>query len=329
MMKRRDFITLLGGAAVSWSSAARAQQSAIPVIGSLNAMSAAQWADRMDGFRRGLAEAGFIEGRNVVIESRWADGHLDRMPAMAADLIERKVAVIFVGGSTTSTRTVITATRTIPIVFTAGTDPVASGLVASLSQPGGNATGVTVLSTELGQKRVQYLREVMPTATKIALLVNPTNPAASQVDIETVQAASNRLGLELIILNGASDSEIEQAFSAAVRQQAAALLEGSDALFGNRREMIAALSLRHAMPTFSWDRESVASGLLMSYGPNQADMYRQAGIYVGRILKGEKPADLPVLQPTKFELAINLKTAKALGIEVPATLIAIADELIE
>jgi len=169
----------------------------------------------------------------------------------------------------------------------------------------------------------------MPTATKIALLVNPTNPAASQVDIETAQAASNRLGLELIILNGASDSEIEQAFSAAVRQQAAALLEGSDALFGNRREMIAALSLRHAMPTFSWDRESVASGLLMSYGPNQADMYRQAGIYVGRILKGEKPADLPVLQPTKFELAINLKTAKALGIEVPATLIAIADELIE
>ena len=248
---------------------------------------------------------------------------------MAADLIERKVAVIFVGGSTTSTRTVITATRTIPIVFTAGTDPVASGLVASLSQPGGNATGVTVLSTELGQKRVQYLREVMPTATKIAVLVNPTNPAASQVDIETAQAASNRLGLELIILNGASDSEIEQAFSAAVRQQAAALLEGSDALFANRREMIAALSLRHAMPTFSWDRESVASGLLMSYGPNQADMYRQAGIYVGRILKGEKPADLPVLQPTKFELAINLKTAKALGIEVTATLIAIADELIE
>jgi putative ABC transport system substrate-binding protein len=328
-MRRREFITLLGGAAAACPVAARAQQPALPVIGTLYPVSAAEWAGNMAGFRRGLSETGFVEGRNVAIESRWADGHFDRLPAMAADLISRKVAVILVGANTVGVRATMAATQTIPIVFTTGADPVATGLVASLSRPGGNATGFTVLSNELLPKKLDLLHEMIPTATKVALLVNPNNPVSSQADIQVMQPAARRLGLEIFVVNAGSESEIDLAFATAVQRRAAVLLEGSDAFVGSRPEQIAALGLRHALPTVSSFREAAAAGQLMSYGLNLSDMYRQAGVYVGRILKGEKPADLPVMQPTKFEFVINLETAKALGLTVPSSLLAIADEVIE
>jgi putative tryptophan/tyrosine transport system substrate-binding protein len=326
-MKRREFITLFGGAA-TWPLAARAQQ-AMPVIGFLYGVSEAEWADQMAGIRRGLSETGFVEGRNVAIEYRWADGQYDRMPAMAGDLVGRKVSVILAGASNIGVLALMAATQSIPIVFTTGSDPVATGLVPSFSRPGTNVTGIALFSSELLPKRLELLHEVIPTAIKIALIVNPNNPATAQENIRDGQAAASRLGLEIIIVNGASDSEIERAFVTAVQQRAAALLVGSDAFFGNQREQIAALGLRHAIPTFSWERADVASGVLMSYGPSQADMYRQAGVYVGRILKGEKPADLPVQQPTKFELIINLKTAKMLGLMIPEAFLLRADEVIE
>jgi ABC-type uncharacterized transport system substrate-binding protein len=327
-MRRREFITLLGGAAAAWPLAARAQQPALPVIGLLSSRSPGESAYAVAAFHQGLKDTGFIEGRNVAIEYRWADGHFDRMPAMAADLVGRKVAVILVGGHTPGVRAVMAATQTIPIVFTTATDPVAAGLVASLNQPGGNATGLTALSSELGPKRLELLHEMIPTAAKIALLVNPNNLVTSQEDVK-IAVAGRRLGLEIIVVNGGNESEIERAFATAVQQRAAALLEGSDAFFISRREQIAALGLRHAVPTITQERAGVASGVLMSYGPNVSDMYRQAGVYVGRILKGEKPADLPVIQPTKFELVVNLKTAKAIGLTIPETFLLRADEVIE
>jgi putative ABC transport system substrate-binding protein len=313
MIGRREFITLLGGA-TTWPLAARAQQPTMPVFGFLYGVSATEF--NMAGFHRGLSEAGFVEGRNVVINYRWAEGEWDRLPVMAADLVGRKVAVIFAGGSDVATRAAIAATQSIPIVFTTGSDPVAAGLVASLNRPGGSATGVSFINHEPGPKRLELLHELLPTATKAAFLVNPNNPATSQ-DVQDTQAAARRLGLELIIVNGGSESEIERAFSTAVQQGAAAFTVAFDASLTSRRGQIAALALRHALPTITLSRESVVAGQLMSYGPDQADMYRQAGVYVGRILKGEKPADLPVMLPTKFELVINLKTAKALGITVP------------
>jgi putative ABC transport system substrate-binding protein len=328
-MRRREFITLIGGAAVAWPFVARAQQPAMPVIGSLYGVSAAEWTNNMAGIRRGLNETGFVEGRNVAIEYRWADGHFDRMPALAADLISRKVAVILVGGYTPGVRAVVAATQSIPIVFTVGTDPVAAGLVASLNRPGGNATGVTVLNSELTPKRMELLHEVIPTATKIAMLVNQNNPVTSHGDIQDGQAAARRLGLEIIVLNGGTEYDIERAFATAVQQGASALEVGSDAFFYNQREQIAALTLRHALPTIAGERAAVVFGVLMSYSTNIPDLFRQAGVYVGRILKGEKPANLPVLQPTKFELVINLKTAKALGLTVPPVLLTSADEVIE
>jgi putative tryptophan/tyrosine transport system substrate-binding protein len=329
MIGRREFITLFGGTAAAWPLAARGQQPALPVIGSLYGVSAAEWASPMAGFRRGLSEWGFEEGRNVAIEYRWAEGQFDRMPAMAADLVSRKVAVILVGGNLDGVRAAMAATQTIPIVFTTAANPVTTGLVASLNRPGGNATGVTVFAGELGPKRLELLHELLPTAKRIALLVNPKVPVVMQDDIQGAQTAARRLGLEIVVVEGGSENEIERAFATAAQDRASALQVGNDAFLDGRRKEIAALGLRHALPTMSLTRDAVAAGSLMSYGSNRADVYRQAGLYVGRVLKGERPADLPVLQPAKFELVINLKTAKALGLEIPPTLLARADEVIE
>jgi putative tryptophan/tyrosine transport system substrate-binding protein len=328
-MQRRAFITLLGGAAAVWPLGARAQRPSMPVIGLLYAVSADEWADRTAAMRQGLNESGFVEGRNVTIEYRWADGHLDRLPAMAADLVGRKVVVILVGGSSVATRAAMAATQSIPIVFTSGIDPVTAGFVASLNKPGGNVTGVALFAGELGSKRLELLHELIPTAAKIGLLVNPHNPVASKFDIESGQTAARRLGLEINVVEGGTENEIERAFAIAVQQRVAALQVGSDAFFQNQREQIAALALRHAMPTISSTPEEATAGSLMSYGADPIDLYRQAGIYVGRILKGEKPADLPVVLPTKFKLTINLKTAKALRLTIPESFLLRADRVIE
>ena len=328
-MERREFITLLAGAAAFWPLRARAQQPGIPAIGSLYGTSAAEWAVPMAGFRSGLGEVDFVEGRNVTIEYRWANGHFDRMRAMAADLVARKVAVILVGGYLGGVRAALAATQTIPIVFTTASNPVDSGLVASLNHPRGNATGVTMFAVELGPKRLELLREMVPTATKVAFLVNPTNLDTLEPERQNLQAAAHHLGMQLTVLTAAIESEIEAAFAAAAQQGVAALYVGTDAFLVSQRNHIAALGLRYALPTISPARSDVIAGELMSYGSSQTEMYRQAGIYVGRILKGAKPADLPVLQPTKFELVINLKTAKALGIAIPPSLLARADEVIE
>jgi putative ABC transport system substrate-binding protein len=326
-MRRRDFITLLGAAA-AWPIASRAQQ-AIPVIGVLYGVSAAVQASRMDALRRGLAEIGFVDGRNVNIAYRWAEGHLDRMGWMAADLIAQRVAVILIGGDTASVRELITVAHTIPVVFTTGADPVEAGLVSSLSRPGGNATGVTVFGTELGAKKLELLHEIVPDARKIAVLVNENNKVSFEGDIRIAQATLPRLGLEMIVLNGGTEREVETAFMTAAQRRAGAIYIGADAVLSSRADQINALSLRYKLPTISSTRENVRAGQLISYGTDEFEMYRQAGVYVARILKGEKPGDLPVVQPTKFELAINLKTARALGLAIPPALLAIADEVIE
>jgi putative ABC transport system substrate-binding protein len=327
-MRRRTFITLIGGAS-AWPLTARAQQPSIPVIGALYAVSAEEWAERMAAMRQGLNESGFVDGRNVAVEYRWADGHLDRLPAMAADLVRRKVAVILAGGSVVATQAAMAATQSIPIVFTSGVDPVIAGLVTSLNKPGGNVTGVSLVDGELGSKRLELLHELIPTAVKIALLVNPHNPVMSKFDIESGQTAARHLGLEINVVGGGAENEIEQAFAIAVQQGVAALQIGSDAFFQNQREQIAALALRHAMPTISSTPEEATAGSLMSYGADPINEYRQVGIYVGRILKGEKPADLPVVLPTKFSLTINLKTAKALGLTIPESFLLRVDRVIE
>jgi putative ABC transport system substrate-binding protein len=329
MIRRREFITLLGGAVATWPLAARAQQP-LPVVGTLYGVSAALWAGNMAEFRRGLAETGFEEGRNVIIESRWADGHFERMPALVADLVSRKVAVILVGGGIEGVRATIQAAQTIPIVFTTGTDPVAAGLVASINRPGGNATGLTNLAVELAAKRLDLMHEALPKAGKVALLLNRNNPVVSQGEFQAMQSAARGLGLELVILNVGSDQDLEPAFANAVEQRAAALMIGSDAFFSGREPQIAALALRHRLPTMVGGRLKVGpTGVLMGYGTESTDLYRQAGIYVGRILKGARPADLPIVHPTKFDLVINLNTAKAFGLTVPPSLLAIADEVIE
>ena len=327
-MKRRQFITILGGAAAAWPLAARAQQTAIPVIGVLYGVSAAEFAGRMAAFRAGLGESGFIEGRNGAIEYRWAEGRPEQMPAMAADLVARKVAVILVGGSLTSVLSVMAATQTIPIVFTTASDPVANGVVASLNRPGGNVTGVTGIGIALQPKRLEILHEMLPLATRFAVLVNPNSPTM-QERIESAQTGAQRLGLELVILKAGTAAEIEAAFMAATEQRASALLVADDAYLDSRRDQFAALGLRHRLPVSLGSRDSVVAGALMSYGASTADSARQAGVYVGRILKGEKPADLPVVQPTKFEFTINLKTAKAIGLDISPLVLARADEVIE
>jgi len=323
---RRELLAALSGAAAAWPLVARAQQPAIPVVGFLNSASADGYAVMADAFKEGLKETGYVEGRNVAIEYRWADNQLDRLPSLVADLLRRPVAVIV--GNTPSALAAKAATKTVPIVFATGGNPVREGLVASLNRPGGNVTGVSFISVELGAKRLGLLRELRPGAARIAVFVDPKFPTIERF-ISEVRDAASAMGQQIEVLYIGSDREIESAFTMLVQRGAGALLCGSGGLLYSRRDLIVALAARHRTPAIYDQRDYVAAGGLMSYAPSFTDAYRQAGIYAGRILKGEKPAGLPVMQPTKFELVINLTTAKALGLDVPPTLLATADEVIE
>jgi putative tryptophan/tyrosine transport system substrate-binding protein len=325
-MNRRDLITLIGGAA-AWPVAARAQQPTMPVIGYLSSFTAESDAGNLASLRSGLSETGYVEGRNLAVEYRWAGGVSDRLPALAADLIQRRVALIFAGGNV-AIHAAEAATRTIPIVFNTGDDPIATGIVPSLSRPGGNATGTSMTAGPLVTKRLQLLHEVAPAAATVGMLVNPDNANATG-DAHNGELAAQALGLLLIVLKVARQSEIEPAFGALAEKGAGGLVVNTDAFLSSQRQQIAALSARYRIPSISSFRVFVDAGGLISYGPDVADSFRQAGIYAGRVLKGEKPSEMPVMQPTKFELAINLKTAKALGLTVPSSLLAIADEVIE
>ena len=329
-MRRREFITLLGGAAAAWPLAARAQQPAMPVIGLLCSESPDLWASRMRAFRQGLSETGYVEGRNVAIEYRWAEGHNDRLPALAADLVRRRVTVIAAPGSTPAALAAKAATSTIPIIFWIGGDPVELGLVASLNRPEGNLTGVTTLNLEIGGRSAwNCCTKSCPGRASIVLLVNPTSPTLTKTSIEDAQAAARSLGLELHVLNASTERDFDVVFANLIQLRAGGLVIGTDAFFSSRLEQLAALSVRHAVPTVYHFREFAAAGGLMSYGGSITDAFRGAGVYTGRILKGEKPADLPVQQVTKVELIINLKTAKALGLNIPLPLLGRADEVIE
>ena len=330
-MRRRAFITLLGGAAVSsaaWPLTARAQQSALPVIGFLHPGSPEANAKFVAGFRKGLGEAGYVEGRNVAIEYRWAHGESGRLPELAADLISRPVTVIATLGGVAAALAVKSATATVPIVFVTGSDPVADGLVASLNRPGGNVTGITSMNVRLGVKQLGLLHQLLHRDARFAVLVNPSNPQSQSV-IADVQAAASAMGQQLEILSATTNRDISPAFNDAAQKRADALLISADPLFTNRPVQLATLAARHGMLTIYALREFAEGGGLISYGSNFTDLFRQAGTYTGRVLKGEKPADLPILQATKFEFVVNLQTAEALGLDVPPTLLAIADEVIE
>jgi putative ABC transport system substrate-binding protein len=327
-MRRREFIVLIGGAAVAWPLAGRAQQPGMPVIGFMSALSSENVSNPMAGFHQGLREAGYIESQNVAIEYRWAQGHYDRLPELAADLVRRKVAVIVASGGDPSPQIAKAATQTIPIVFGMFGDPVREGLVDSLSLPGGNATGVTIFGPAAVTKRLQLLHDLVPQAAIIAFLMNPNNPNGN-IEMRAAQAAATSLGRQIVILSASSESELDAAFASMVQQRIGALLGASDPFLFNRRDQIVSLAARHGIPAIYYLRDFARAGGLMAYGNSLTDMYRLVGVYVARILKGEKPTDLPVVQSTKFEFVINLQTARALGIEVPNSMQLLADELIE
>jgi putative ABC transport system substrate-binding protein len=327
-MRRREFLAFVGGT-VAWPLAARAQQAVMPVVGYLGSETREKFGIRVTAFLQGLGAMGFDEGRNVTIEYRWANGQSDRLPAMAADLVRRRVAVIVTPGSAISALSAKAATQTVPIVFETGVDPVGAGLVKSLNRPEGNITGITSLNVHVGPKRLELMHELLPKAKKFAVLVNPANPANFEMAVKGSEGPSRALGLELHFLNASTDHEIESAFERLRQLEAGGLVVAADIFFNSRAQQFAALSLKHGVPTVHSVRDFAVAGGLVSYGGNIRDSHRQAGIYTGRILKGEKPADLPVQQVTKVELTINLRTAKALGIGVPNTLIGRADEVIE
>jgi ABC-type uncharacterized transport system substrate-binding protein len=326
---RREFVALLGSAAGAWSFAAHAEKAEPPVIGFLNAAAAGPYARFVEAFRRGLGETGYVEGQNADIEYRWADGHNDRLFALAADLVSRRVSVIAVPGSTPGALAAKAATNVIPIVFAIGSDPVRAGLIKSLGRPGGNVTGVTVLGAELAPKQLELLHQMAPGASSMAVLINPSSAAISEAVTQDLHTSAHRLQLALHILRASTDNDLDNVFGTLVHVQAGGLVIASDAFFTSRVRKLAELSIRNSIPAIYWSREYVTAGGLISYGTSYTESYRQAGIYTGRILKGEKPSDLPVQQASRIELYINLKTAQVLGLDVPATLLARADEVIE
>jgi putative ABC transport system substrate-binding protein len=327
-MRRRDLLALVAGATTAWPLDARAQQSAIPVIGFLSSGSPNAYADRVAAFRNGLNESGYIDGQDVAIEFRWAQGQYDRLPVFAADLVRQNVAVILSSGGDVAALAAKAATSSIPIVTVSGSDPVKAGLVVSFNRPGGNVTGASFVATELETKRLEVLRDMVPTAAVIGILVNPTNPAAESRS-KDLQMAARTLERNIHIVGASSEGDLETAFATLIQQRAGALLVSTDSFFTSQRDRLVALAARQALPTiYAW-REFVEAGGLASYGTIINEVYRQVGIYTGRILKGEKPADLPFLRPTKFELVINLKTATALGLTIPQTVLLRADEVIE
>src|SRR6516164_9306387 len=327
-MRRREFITVLGGTAATWPLAARAQQPAIPVVGFINAGVADASTGRIAAFRKGLSEAGYTEGQNVIVEYHWLEGHYDRLPAVVTDLVQRRVAVIATRGIEAALAAK-TATTTIPIVFGVAEDPVTLGIVASLARPGGNATGINFLSLEVDAKRLGLMRELVPKATRFAVLVNPANVTPAESTLKTLKEAARALGLEVLFFSAGTASEIDGAFAAFGRERADALFIAGDAFFTSRRVQAATLAVRDRLPASYASREMVEAGLLMSYGTVFMDMFRQVGIYAGSVLKGINPADLPVLQSTKFEFVLNLQTARSLNLDIPPMLLARADEVIE